>query len=131
MEIDILFADADESLREIYCDYFARKGLTIETARDDLECAIKMRELSPHFLIIDLELFDDDAAVMSSSSLLLDDVPVTIVTGDESPSRLSEQSGVPVSYCFQKPYSFMALLERMRAPVSRKSVVVPPESSCL
>lgn len=118
MEIDILLADADESLRELYRDYFTRKGWSIETAGDDVECAMKIRECNPRFLIVDLELFESDAAAIQSLSLLLNEVPTIIVTGDDLPPRLSELSGVPVSHCFHKPYSFMALLKCMRTPTT-------------
>jgi len=121
MQIDILFADADESLRELYQSYLSRESLTIETAGDDLECASKVREFNPHLLIIDLELFDDHAALMRPGSSVFRDVPVIIVTGDERPVRLSEMTSIPAHRCFQKPYSFVALLECMSAALARNT----------
>lgn len=115
MEIDILFADADESLRGLYQDYFSRKGFRIETAVDDLECAAKVREMKPCFLIFDLELFTADSAVIRPGSSAFGDVPIVIVTGDDPPVLLSELTGIAVSNCFCKPYSFVSLLECMCA----------------
>lgn len=133
MEIDILFADVDESLRDLYQSYFFRKGLTVQTVTDGWECAAAAREHRPCFLIIDIEMFaqEGEAAALLNDPGVVRSVPVVIVTGDELPGRLSEMTGVLRSRCFRKPYSFMALLECMCAASSRATVSPQHEMEAL
>jgi len=123
MELDILFADADEALRDVYHDYLSRKGFMIETVANKWECVEQVVSCRPFFLIVDVELLDTDSErTLLSGAEAFKDIPVLIVTGDDLPSRLSEQTGVPVSNCFQKPYSFVALLNCMCDRAARAAV---------
>ena len=133
MKFDILFADVDESLRDLYQSYFFRKGLTVQTVTDGWECAAAIREHRPYFLIIDIEMFaqDGEAAALLNDPGIVRSVPVVIVTGDELPDRLSEMTGVHRSRCFRKPYSFLSLLECMCAASSRATVSPQHEMKAL
>lgn len=111
MEVDIVFADADQTLRDVYHVFFSRKGFRIETVASKWECVEQVVSGRPFILIADMELFGEDGErTVLSDAEAFREIPTVIVTGDDLPQRLSEQTGVPLSNCFRKPYSFVKLL---------------------
>lgn len=117
MTIDILFVDPDEGLREIYLRYFVRQGLSIDTAANVLEYRDKLQDEQPHILIIDIEMLNGHRVdqLQRALSESFADPPVVIVTGDETSAQLAAATGVCRTRCFQKPYSFIVLLDCVRA----------------
>ena len=124
MDIDILFADADESLRELYQHYFSRQGLAVQTAADGLTCLAGLRSTIPRFLIIDVDLLwggGDGVLSLMVEDMATSHTPIVFATGDGTPAQLSELTGLPALRCLTKPYSFIALLDGMRAAESLTS----------
>ncbi|MEZ6131464.1 MAG: response regulator [Planctomycetaceae bacterium] len=128
MDVDIVFADADETLRDVYHDYFSRMGFMIESVANKWQCVEKVVSSRPFFLIIDVELLDMAAErSLLSCAEAFQEIPVVIVTGDDLPRQMADQTGIPVSNCFRKPYSFVKLLQCMCDRAAR--VVVSPRHS--
>ena len=114
MEVDILFADADETLRDVYHNYFSRKGFSMKTVANKWECVEQLISCRPFFLIVDVGLLNNSSECSRlSGAEAFKDIPVVIVTGDDLPCCLAEQTGVPEASCFRKPYSFVTLLKCM------------------
>ncbi len=132
METDILFADADETLRVVYHDYFSRKGFAMQAVVNKWECAEQVVTCRPFFLIVDVELFTEDSEqTLLSGAEAFQHVPVVIVTGDEPRDRLAELTGVPVSRCFRKPYSFVTLLKCMCESAASTAVAPKHNIECM
>lgn len=118
MTIDLLFADGDASLRELYQAFFTRRGLQVDTASSGEQCLAKLRSAPPRSLILDVELLSGaDSPLLSAfrEEHAFLSVPLVIATGDGSPEQLSELTHLPVDCCFTKPYSLLPLLTRLRS----------------
>ncbi len=114
MGTKLLFAEADEALRWIYERQFTGLGFYVDTAADGLECYFKIRTGKPAALILDIELpwVDPVWACLQSESHAVT-LPPIIITGDDSSAVLSKRFGIPVEQCFQKPFQFKSLVERI------------------
>ncbi|MTV78206.1 response regulator, partial [Streptococcus pneumoniae] len=61
MHLDVVIADQDVELAELYCRFLAENGFSAKTAGDGLECLRKVRRHAPDVLILDCELPWGDA----------------------------------------------------------------------
>ncbi|MBI3461505.1 MAG: response regulator [Planctomycetes bacterium] len=125
----ILIADVDRELCELYRQFFSHHAWQVQTSGGGLECLARLRQSSPHVLILDLQLpwggADGLLAVMRGDPSLAH-IPV-ILTSTEAPLEgLSGLVSPPVVQALWKPFSLTALLEIVRSglgkrePLSRK-----------
>ncbi len=124
MSTDLLIAEEDAELRELYDRLPFVTGCQVQTAVDGLDCWNKLRARSPDVLLINLEIpwggGDGVLARLREDGI---ELPAVFVTGDESPEVLSRRTGVPVGMCFQKPFRLSALLNLVgRAVAGRRSM---------
>ena len=120
MHIDLLVAEADAELRDLYEHLSFVLGCRVETAADALDCWNKLRRLSPDVLLVDLEIpwggGDGVVSRMREDSQGAK-APIVFVTGADPPEALSRQTGVPSQKCFQKPFRLSTLLECLGAAI--------------
>jgi CheY-like chemotaxis protein len=125
MELDLLVADPDPFLCNLYQEFFASRGFSVQTASHALECLAVLRRNAVGILIIDVDLLwgggDGVLSLMRQDNGIMR-VPLVVVSGDESPADLSQMTGLPPSRCLTKPYPFRQLLEclRLNPPVAEE-----------
>lgn len=119
MNTDLLIAEEDAELRELYDRLPFLAGCQVQTAADGLDCWNKLRARSPDVLLINLEIpwggGDGVLARLREDGI---ELPAVFVTGDESPEVLSRRTGVPVGRCFQKPFRLSTLLNSVGSAVA-------------
>lgn len=116
MEMKVLIADSDSQLSEVYRVFLLNAGYIADTAADGLTCLDAIRTKRPHALFIDLDLMWGGGVGVLSRMRDVTDVPLVpliLVTGTESPERLSERADVPLSCCYRKPVSPVKLIRRL------------------
>lgn len=121
MHTDLLIADADAELRELYERLSFILHCHVETAADALDCWHKLRRLSPDVLLIDVQIpwgGGDGVVFRLREDLQGAALPIVFVTGTDPPEILSRQTGVPAVQCFQKPFRLSTLLECIGSAVA-------------
>jgi DNA-binding NtrC family response regulator len=126
---DVLIADADGELCDLYRQFFSHHGWQVRTSGGGLDCLAQLRQSSPGLLILDLQLpwggADGVLAVMRDDPRFAR-LPVILTSTETIPAALSGVVSPPVVRALWKPFSLTALLELVRSglgkgqPVSRK-----------
>jgi DNA-binding NtrC family response regulator len=116
MNATLLIADGQAASRTALARFFSRCGFRVETARNTLECLIKLRLLRPDVLVADVETLSGGAdavvAFVQESRFELPR-PDVVIVGNAPPTILSERTGVPEPSCFEKPLRAESVLERV------------------
>lgn len=121
MTPNLLIAESDAELRDIYDRLSSALGFHVETAADGLECWSKLCARSPDALVVDVDLLwggGDGVLACLRDGFEGAPVPAAFVTGDHAPDVLSRRFGIPTGRCFQKPYRLTALLDSVRNVVA-------------
>jgi len=116
MDARLLLCDRQSPSRDALERFFSRCGFRVETAHNGLECLAKVRPLKPDVLVADFETPCGSAAVVVASlheSRFEFEIPIVLIVGNAPPRILSQRTGVPESFCFQKPLRTESLLERV------------------
>lgn len=115
----LLFAESDSTLAEIYGRYYSNHGYEVDTAQEVLECLKKLRKTDVLILELGLpqsgEYGVDDILSQMREDPHISDIPVVLVTSENSREWLSRLSVPPVVECLQKPFRLAALLNIVRA----------------
>ncbi len=109
----VLIADADADLCDLYRRFFSRHGWQVQLSRDGVECLGRLRDGSPGFLILDLQLkwggADGLLEIMRDDPCLAS-VPVVLTSTTAQPETFPQLTLSPVVQVLEKPFSFSALL---------------------
>ncbi len=112
----VLVADADSDLCDLYRLFFSRHGWQVRSSGGGVECLAQLRQASPRFLILDMQLLwggaDGLLEVMRDDPELAS-VPVVLTSTAAFPESLSGQASPPVVQALGKPFSLTALLEEL------------------
>lgn len=112
MHLDVVIADQDVELAQLYCRFLADHGLSAGAAAGGLECLVMVRERKPQVLVLDHELpWGDGEGVLAC---LREDglsLPVILTTWNGSPTIASHLVVLPVMVCLRKFFPLSALLD--------------------
>ena len=122
MCLDVLIADQDAELAELYCRFLAVHGFLTDTAKTGLECLGKVHNLAPNVLVLDRELRWGDADGVLAC-LREDDLSISVIltSWNASPARARELVASPVVLCLRKFFTLPALLDGIRFAVDSNS----------
>ncbi len=118
MKRSVLLAESNAKFAEICARYLTCHGCVVETARGGLECLEKLRQRTPHVLIVDRALLwgggDGVLEYLRGGSLLMPQVVLLLDSGaaDRSLALLLDP---PAISRLQKPFSLRTLVEHIRA----------------
>ncbi|QDS94148.1 Response regulator MprA [Roseimaritima multifibrata] len=114
----LLFAESDSTLAEIYSRYYSNHGYEVDTAQDVMECLEKLHKTDVLILELGLPRFGeygaDDVLSHIRTHSQISDIPVVLVTSENSREWLSRLAVPPVVECLQKPFRLAALLDVVR-----------------
>ena len=112
MSLDILIADQDVELANLYCRFLTAHGFSAERVECGLECLDRVRRHVPDVLVLDRELPWGDAtgilACLQEDDLSL---PVILTTWNTSPELVRKLVVRPVVHCLRKFFPLPALLD--------------------
>jgi DNA-binding response OmpR family regulator len=114
MEVRILIAEPDDTLRDVFERYLSRRGFLVETAGTLGECIEKAVAFGPDVIMSELDFSDgsDDQAFRSMLQCSATAVPIVVVTRQSRES--GTQFGWPVAEYFEKPVPMARLAEALR-----------------
>jgi DNA-binding response OmpR family regulator len=122
MNKNLLIAECDTELRDVYRGFFARQGFDVETASDGLDCVEKLRRATPAVLVLNLELRwggADGVLAWLREESAKSGVPVVLTTTADYPPHMAAFTEPPVVDYPGKPIALTALLESVRSAVAR------------
>ena len=115
MKLEVLVADQDVELAQLYCRFLADHELTAAAASSGLECLGMVRQWNPRVLVLDHELPWGDGegvlACLREDSLSL---PVILTTWKTSATFARQLIVPPVVVCLRKFFPLPALLDNIR-----------------
>jgi DNA-binding response OmpR family regulator len=118
----LLLAESDAELAGLYRQFLTRHGYAVETATDGLECLAILRCFLPDVLVLDVEILwggGDGVLACLTEEDGRPAVPVVLTGTAASAAALDRYRALPGVFCLEKPFSLSALLERVRAAVTR------------
>lgn len=123
MSKKVLVVDDDAQIREALRKVLQAEGYEVALAADGQEGIEQFQRVSPHLLLLDLNLpvksgWDAFERLTSLNPL----VPVIIITGQRNQAELAAQAGVGA--LFEKPLDVPLLLQTMKELLAE-----PPETN--
>ena len=121
MQQTLLIAEGDAELCDIYRRFLMERGYDVKTASDDLDCLRKLRQLTPDVLLLDLKLpwgGGDSVLAWLRKENLTQEIPVILTATAGCPLDLAEFIAPPVVECLSKPFTLIALLERVHSAIA-------------
>jgi two-component system response regulator MprA len=118
---NLLIAEGDAELCDVYRRFLAWTGYDVETASDGLDCLEKLRRLRPAVLVLDRGLrwggADGVLAWLREERTVSG---VAVVLTDSAGPLPEDAEGIepPVVRFLSKPFALMALLETVRAALA-------------
>jgi DNA-binding response OmpR family regulator len=122
MNKNLLIADGDAELRDVYRGFFVRQGFDVETASDGLDCVEKLRRATPAVLVLNLELRwggADGVLAWLREENAKSGIPVVLTTTADYPPQMAALTEPPVVDYVGKPVALTALLESVQLAVGR------------
>jgi len=119
----LLIADGDAELCDIYRRFLTDRGYEVETSSDGLDCLMKLRQVTPAALVLDLQLRwggGDGVLAWLREENLMPGVPVILTATADYPLDLAAFKDPPVVDYLSKPFAVTALLESVRSAVGRR-----------
>lgn len=116
MDATLLLCDDESLSRDMLERFFSQCGFHVETARNEWECIEKVKTLHPDVLVAGFETLDCDASAVTwllHESYLGSEMPAVLIVGNLGPRVLSRRTGVPESFCLQRPLWMEGLLDRV------------------
>jgi FixJ family two-component response regulator len=113
MCLEVLIADQDFALAELYCRFLAADGFAARRVRSARECLEMASEEAPGVFVIDLELSwsDEVLAGLGARGLL---PAVILTTWSDSPTMPRSRPIPPVVLCLRKFFPLPMLREGIR-----------------
>jgi DNA-binding response OmpR family regulator len=126
MEPNLLIADSDAALCDLYQRFLNRHDYQVAIASDGLDCLKKLRQARPSLLVLERELRwgggDGVLAWLREERAGSEVAVVLTTTGGSLPNR-ADAMEPPVVRFLPKPFTLAALLDTVRAAVARKGRV--------
>jgi DNA-binding response OmpR family regulator len=122
MKPTLLIADGDARLCAIYQKFITERGYEVETASNGLDCLAKLRRATPAAVVLDLELhWGGGSGVLAwlREERAASGVAVILTSTAGHPLDVTEAAEPPVTCFLRKPYTLVALLERVRSAVAK------------
>jgi CheY-like chemotaxis protein len=123
---NLLIADGDAQLGQLYGAFLAREGYAVEVAAGGVDCLAALRRSRPAVLVLELELPWGGAAGVLSC--LREEGPpfpgVVLTTCGLDEAALHEQLAAPVVAALHKPFPLAALRQAVQFAAS------PPARAC-
>lgn len=122
MKQNLLIADGDAELCDVYRKFLTERGYEVATSSDGLDCLRKLRALAPAVLVLDLELCwggGDGVLAWLREENRAPAVSVVLTATACSPPDVAEHSAPPVVGYLPKPFGLTALLETVRVAVAK------------
>jgi len=119
----ILIADGDAKLCDVYRRFFVERGYEVESASDGLDCLMKVRQVMPAVVVLDLELRwggGDGVLAWLREESPAPGMPVVLTARAGYPLDTDEFKDPPVVDCLPKPFGLTALLESVRSTFARR-----------
>lgn len=118
MQTSVLWADRNSVFTVLGQHYLEAAGMAVTTAESAVEC-IRQLKLAPHdILILDDSLLwggVDGILWWIDDTLPADERPCVLVSGVESPAKISSRTGIVAGHCLQKPYRLLTVLDAVLA----------------
>lgn len=128
----ILLADDDPKIRELLRLYFAKEGFQVEEAADGAETIVKVQQLKPSLLILDLMMPVLDGLETCRQLRKFSRVPIIMLTacGEDEERILGLDTGAD-DY-IPKPFNPREVVARAKAVLRRTKECAPTgENDCL
>ncbi len=111
MNRNLLIADGDDELSQLYGKFLTREGYAVEVAAGGVECMASLRRSRPAVLVLGLDLLWGGAAgVLTCLREEGPPFPGVVLTSHEScPKPLRDLLAAPVVSVLQKPFPLTAL----------------------
>jgi DNA-binding response OmpR family regulator len=127
MEPNLLIADSDAALCDLYQRFLNRHGYQVAIASDGLDCLKKLRQERPALLVLERELRwggGDGVLAWLREEHAVSGVAVVLTTTGSLSNRADDMKP-PVVRFLPKPFTLVALLDTVRAAVARKGRAEP------
>jgi CheY-like chemotaxis protein len=114
MRTSVLWADCNSVFTVLGQHYLEAAGISVNTAQSAVECIRQLKVESHDILILDDSLLwggIDGILWWIDDTVPIHEQPQVIVSGVDTPEKLSSRTGVPAERCLQKPYRLMTVLE--------------------
>jgi DNA-binding response OmpR family regulator len=127
----VLIADDDAQIRELLTLYFAKEGFQVETAADGAEAIVKVQQLTPNMLILDIMMPIIDGLEACRQIRKFSRVPIIMLTacGDDDDRIAGLETGAD-DY-IAKPFNPREVVARVKAVLRRVPEAAPAISDVL
>ncbi|MDR3565155.1 MAG: response regulator transcription factor [Negativicutes bacterium] len=122
-EKTVLIADDDAQIRELLTLYFEKEGFTVKTAADGAETIVKVQQVSPNLVILDIMMPVIDGLEACRQIRKFSRVPIIMLTAcDEDEERILGLETGADDY-IAKPFNPREVVARVKAVLRRAPVV--------
>ncbi len=123
MKQRLLIADRDAGLCEVFRRFLTERGYDVETSTDGLDCLVKLLQVTPAVLVLDLELLwggGDGVLAWLREESPAPRIPVLLTATAAALPDMAEFNEPPVVDYLPKPFALTVLLESVRSAVARR-----------
>jgi two-component system, OmpR family, response regulator ResD len=130
-EKTVLIADDDARIRELLTMYFEKEGFIVKTAADGAETIVKVQQLAPSLVILDIMMPIIDGLETCRQIRKFSRVPIIMLTacGEDDERILGLDNGAD-DY-IAKPFNPREVVARVKAVLRRVPAVEPDHSDVL
>ncbi|HTY01470.1 MAG TPA: response regulator [Bacteroidota bacterium] len=116
----LLYADDEDSLRELVRSHLSLEGFDVETARDGKEAVEAIDKQKFDLILLDLRMPKMDGfAVLQYLAKLQNPPPVIMLTGVDDVAIASQCIKMGAADYLTKPYNFHELIESVERVLAR------------
>jgi DNA-binding response OmpR family regulator len=122
MNQTLLIAEGDADFRNAYRKFLMARGYDVEIASSGLDCLAKLRRSTPAAIVLDRELQwggGDGVLAWLREDKGANAVPVILTTTAGQRPDVADAAEPPVVRLLLKPFALTALLDSVRAAVSK------------
>lgn len=121
MNKNLLIADGDAELCDLYRQFFTEHGYEVKTSSDGLDCLAKLRQLLPAVLVLDPELHwggGEGVLAWLREDRFMPRMAVIITATAGYPQVFADCDEPLVMDYLPKPFTLCALLEKVRSALT-------------
>lgn len=128
MRRNLLIAEGNAELRDLYQGYFSRHDFTVDTASDGLSCLEKLRWATPSVLVLDRELLwggAEGVLALLHENRALENVQVVLTSATPLNQEWKSSRCAQIVNWLVKPFPLASLLECVRGVTGEKKAGGP------
>lgn len=124
MNRNVLIADGDAALLDVYRRFLTVRGFQVETARDGVDCLAKIKQRTPAAVVVDRDLLwggsDGVVACLSEQSATAE-LPVILMSPDAAVKVDFDGDGSSAVRMLRKPFVLRDLLASVCAALASRA----------